>query len=510
MRAGHLVKLPTDEKWFRSSSMPPLMKHTKLITLSLLYTGFALAAFCILLPPLPVSAASVLSIPGNSTAYLGLSGSSYDSAIAERYTPTLLSRVCTISIPLASVGTPSDKLTLQLLEATSSVSSPGSGRLIFAMDATISSSALTTYSFVYQPCVDLQPGFWYYIALHRSGSADGSNYYAYSMNTAHVSGYGEKWRYNTVACGGWCTVAQDVAFSLDNDIAAATGNEQIILRTPSSSVAIPNPTSYIVSMYGLNAQKSYYIKVSALQTSSTVSSTEVGTTFNSWAQFGAGASSSSKFNIAMAGNLAPGAVGDRMWTITANLCSDGQCTIVYSSSTRYVTTNGNASIPNDPYASDVGGWESPDDFLFLDNGKKVTREYIANNLVVCGAAPDWTDWGGGLWYAGCKTIQLLFIPHETTEGFLSDAATRMTKIYPLKFFYDAAAAGKIAAASGGSADLEASVDFSSVMANGKKVVLLSSSTLANIATPAQKSAIFETEGYVIWAVTLGFIIMTTL
>ncbi len=92
--------------------------------------------------------------------------------------PTGAANVVGVVLPLEKIGTPSDNLTIQIVN--DSAGSPG---VTVSGSATVSGSSLTTSFVWYEIALTaaLTPSSTYWIVLSRTGAIDGANYYAISV-----------------------------------------------------------------------------------------------------------------------------------------------------------------------------------------------------------------------------------------------------------------------------------------------------------------------------------------
>jgi len=107
------------------------------------------------------------------------------------YRPAAGHNICTVSLQIKKQGTPTDALGLELLYGTTTYPSFGSslsGTLVKSADSLwqITTSAYSTYTFSFTPCVPVAGAYWYSFHLYRTGSLDASNYYKIQGSDSNV------------------------------------------------------------------------------------------------------------------------------------------------------------------------------------------------------------------------------------------------------------------------------------------------------------------------------------
>jgi len=295
----------------------------------------------------------------------------------------------------------------------------------------------------------------------------------------------------------------------------ATGNETIEFRFPTDGIETPDFSNWIIVSNELNASKTYWFNIKAYLSTSTVSTTEQGTTFTDISSF-TGASSTNFWTIAKSQSLTPSPDGFRTWTITAKICGEPYCFIPLATDEVIFDTNYTSTIPDTPYTELAGPFHNPDDNLYRHDGIKLSREYVdewtKNKTTLCGDIPasvvdigGWTAWGL------CKVMDFALRPSDVSYTFLSDNFNLIQKIYPFKYAFDIIQQMK----NGNIIDTDLSPTLSLNMNTAfdredATFILLSSSTLTGQFGSSTSAQIRSTATYAVWAITIGIMIATML
>lgn len=367
----------------------------------------------------------------------------------------------------------------------------------------------TTTSFFFSPCVNVPQYQKAWVVLNTNNHSGLSTRI---RNTATTFGWGGldilgNWSDSAAGNVNSSTLPVQTWYGTGENI--ATGNETVEFRFPTDGLSqVPNFSNWVLLAEELNASKTYYLSVTAYLATSTVSTTENGMTFTDITSF-IGATSTNFFAFPKSRTLTPVGDGERIWILEAKVCGEPYCFIPLDSHEITITTNYPGEIPDTPYASLAGPFENPDDYLFSENGERLTREQVdawaAGNW--CTDTPgDWTDFGGGLSWGLCRLSEVLFKPSDMSKDFLLDQALTFKKIFPFRYVFDAAdSANSALSAAKDDASLDLTLDMTTAFGRTATFALLTSSTLSGIAGEERKNDIFEVERYVIWLATIGII-----
>jgi len=137
----------------------------------------------------PVYADVIDSITTNNAnpTHFGEGGGSSFQYIGWSYLPGASHNICTATVTLDAVGTPSDAVKFDLYIGTSTTSFVSSGMSFLRhsdTDIQVRGSTFTTYTFTFTPCAIVVGANWYAWVMYRDGAADSSNYYRTSANNS--------------------------------------------------------------------------------------------------------------------------------------------------------------------------------------------------------------------------------------------------------------------------------------------------------------------------------------
>lgn len=416
-----------------------------------------------------------------------------------------------VDLKFMRIGTPTSTFWANLLYGSDPNTPMGVIRTStnsYTMD-TISNSAATTTSFYFNPCFEVpayEKAWVIFNAENKTGLTTAVD------TIATMFGWGGVYpglTQNGVGNVNSSTLPAQIWFGEGEGI--ATGNENVEFRFPTDGMETPDFSSWVLSANGMNEDMTYWFNVSAYLATSTVSSSENGTTFTDISSF-TGASSTNFWTVLKSESLTPGMNdGIRYWIITAKLCGEAYCFIPLDTEEIVITTNFTSTIPDTPYTGLAGPFHNPDDYLYSASGKKLTREQVTRfqEGKWCTDPEGWVD---ALGYAFCRVAEILLKPNEEDYSAIGNAFDNVKKIYPFKYGWDIIDNAK------GNAILTdttlsptLTLDMRTAFANDTATVtLLSSSTLSNLVGSEQTSNIKTTERYVIWTLVIGLILKTLL
>jgi len=306
-------------------------------------------------------------------------------------------------------------------------------------------------------------------------------------------------------------------YSIGNNEGPLTGNESIIIRFPGDGMEeIPDFKNWVLASNGLESTRTYYFSITAYLSSSTVSSSEVGTSFTDISSF-TGSSSTASWAFPKSGLLTFGQNGVREWTITAKICGEQYCFVPLDTDEITITTLFPGTIPNNAYAELAGPFDTPDDYLYTKSGQKLTREAVdawnKNNSIWCGDMPQssvdiggWTAWGL------CRVFNFILHPSDVSIGFLEDNFLLIKQIYPMKYVFDWVDEARLTTEDTSDNSIPSlTIDFAEAFdADIDPLILLSSSSLSTLIGSSTKSSIFTVERYLISLTVLAIVATTVL
>jgi len=298
-----------------------------------------------------------------------------------------------------------------------------------------------------------------------------------------------------------------------------SGTENIEFRFPEAGIVTPDFYNWTVALSNMATSSLYYIKINAYLTTSTVSSSENGTEYNSFSTF-TGAVSSPYFSFPKNGNLTPN-IGDgvRYWLLTAYLCADQYCFVPLDTHSITISTDFDAEIPDTPYSSYSGPFHNADDFLYTLSGEKLTREYVDawQNEVWC-ISPTSTSWWGDflsadhLFYGLCRVNESLWRPSDGDwSKFAALPYTMLRETMPFSMFWNAVEVVRDQFTDTISDEQSTlTLDLTDALPGSSEVVLLSSSTFSGFIGATTTDQIMTVERYVVWLTFVGIIASTIL
>jgi len=363
-------------------------------------------------------------------------------------------------------------------------------------------TSATTTSFYFSPCVTI-PAYnkaWVIVnAQNKSGLqtrvSSGATSYGYGGVYPNLTNNGAgNINSSTLPLQTWYGSGDGLA----------TGNETIDLRFPTDGMETPDFSNWVIVSNELNASKTYWFNIKAYLSTSTVSTTEQGTTFTDVTTF-TGASSTNFWTIAKSQSLTPSPDGARIWTITAKICGEPYCFVPLATDEISLTTNYTSTIPDTPYTELAGPFHDPDDYLYSYSGDKVTRDQVntwsAGNWCV---DPTSTSWGDLLGFGLCRVGEIFFKPSDkSVTNLIVDFMDIPKEVQPFKTVYNAwNLASEVFTTKRSDAQTTLTLDMSTAFGREDATfTLLSSSTLTGIAGSSTAQQIRDVSAYAIWFTT---------
>jgi len=148
---------------------------------------FAGLAVALLTTAIPVYAQSTLDSISSTVTDIGFGASSGGSAygIYWGYVPGASHNICSVTVPLKAVGSPTDSVYLNMYIGSSTITFsspfPGTSDTFFQSAVAqwqVRNTTYSDYTFTFSPCAVVVGANHYSFNLYRSGSTDNSNRYA--------------------------------------------------------------------------------------------------------------------------------------------------------------------------------------------------------------------------------------------------------------------------------------------------------------------------------------------